>query len=191
MIHTDYRKCGEDNIDDNYKYFLTRMLERISVKRTKYKERRGGLKISDCFSASDEAFALMIIDNAHQVWDRQIDLQVNENKGGPDLRMPKKYVDCSSGNASGWTKRGIAIYNTLCVEIQNRRKVTEKDEENVMRLLKDDGDNQGSGENAQKDTQDYSHVKSYGKTYFDEVDRMDQVQSNNLDANICEIILEF
>ena len=67
MIHTDYRKCGEDNIDDNCKYFLTRMLERISVKRTKYKEQRGGLKISDCFSASGEAFALMIIDNAHQV----------------------------------------------------------------------------------------------------------------------------
>ena len=70
MIYRYSRKCSEDNIDNNYKYFLTRILKRVVVKRTDYKKRRGGVKISDYFSASDVAFALMIIHNARQVCDR-------------------------------------------------------------------------------------------------------------------------
>ena len=64
--------------------------------------------MSDIFTVSDEAFALLILLNEYHCWD--------ENN-----KEEKRFVSAKSGNQQGWTTAGINAYNTLCKNIKARR----------------------------------------------------------------------
>ena len=53
-----------------FECFIKTLLSKVQPKRTRHKRLRGQEPISKCFTASDEAFALIVLDNKLHVWDQ-------------------------------------------------------------------------------------------------------------------------
>ena len=75
-------------------------------------------RLSECFTPSDEAFALMILDNELEVWDKQIERKNMEGLTGSKLRIKKKYCSGYSTKKRGWSKLGEKYYNKLIGHIK-------------------------------------------------------------------------
>ena len=71
LLPKHYGKYGLEGKEE-FEYFVKTLLSEVQPKRTRYKRLRGQETISDRFTASDEAFALIVLDNELHVWDEQI-----------------------------------------------------------------------------------------------------------------------
>ena len=92
--------------------------------------RRGREPISKCFTASDEAFALIVLDNELNVWDQQIEKKKGSKCMKSDLRIEKKHMKRQgSGGKCGWTKKGQKIYKRLTDEIVAQRRTGWREQE--------------------------------------------------------------
>ena len=67
LLSKHYGKYGAEGKAE-FEYFVKTLLAEIQPKRTRFKRLRGHETISDCFTASDEAFALIVLDNKLHVW---------------------------------------------------------------------------------------------------------------------------
>ena len=122
LLHEHYGKFGVDGMPE-FEYFIKTLLSEVQPKRTRYKRQRGHEIISACFTASDEAFALIVLDNELHVWDQQIEKRKGSRCKKSDLRMEKKYMKRhGSGGKCGWSKEGQKIYKRLTDEIVAQRK---------------------------------------------------------------------
>ena len=124
LLNEHYATFGPGGVPA-FEYFVKNMLQRVQPKRTKYKNLKGHEPISKCFTASDEAFALMVLDNELHVWDEQIKMKNGTSCKKSALRLKKKYTSSHGGNKRkrcGWTREGRKIYKMLTDEIVAQRK---------------------------------------------------------------------
>ena len=110
-----------------YEYFITHILSRVRPIKTKFNKSKEHKVVSECFTPSDEAFALIVLDNELHVWDAQLKKKGNgttEKQKGSSLRAVKRYTDGNSGKkigTCGWTKVGLKKYNKLVKELKKKR----------------------------------------------------------------------
>ena len=100
-------------------YFVDRMLPSVNAEKNKY---RGGDRkvaaLKEVFTASDEAFALLMVDNYWERW-------TNLYSGEPDDKelTKAKYTSSDAGRCEmGYSVVGIEKYNELIAMVQERRK---------------------------------------------------------------------
>ena len=165
FLDDTYRQYGEDGIEE-YMYFVEHLLERVNPTRTKFGSAKTVETISSCFTTSDEAFALMVLDNELHVWDAQHE-KTRNNKGmkGSQLRMKKKYCTGHSKDKCGWAQKGVDYYNILHMEIEKLRE-----EENTDRLYRtkfrkqagknEESDSNGDGNDSDESDDTYMEVHS-------------------------------
>lgn len=122
FLNKEYRQYNDNGIEE-YIYFVEHLLERVNPTRTKFGSAKTKQTISSCFTPSDEAFALMVLDNELHVWDAQHEkMQNNDQMKGSQLRMKKKYCNGHSKDKCGWARKGVNYYNILHNEIEELRK---------------------------------------------------------------------
>ena len=123
MLNERYAKFGSKGVPE-FEYFIKNLLSRVQPKRTRFRMLQGHHPISQLFTASDEAFALIILDNELHVWDQQIEMKRGSRCRKIDLRMRKKCIAKGSKNSSQnrWTKAGATIFKILTDETQAQGK---------------------------------------------------------------------
>ena len=136
LLSEDYRKTGGDFSEEFY-YFVKRIASSVRVS-CKFEELEEKKLLSKILTVEDKAFALLIIDNEHHVWLKQIEFkQLNPGRKAP--RYKKRYCDCKSGSKNGWTDLGINIYTELCEEVKVRRRNSRDMEENLRERFRAEG----------------------------------------------------
>ena len=103
-MHEDYRQKNSPE----FKYFMKRILGAVSPKQTDFKRKSVRMTISNIFTPSDEAFALLFLYNDYDSW-------INTTKG---TRLRKKFTDGKSGNKEGWSNEGQDLYEYLVSELE-------------------------------------------------------------------------
>ena len=138
LLNKEYRKFGKEE----FEYFIIHLLSRTQPKRTKYnKHTRPIRSISECFTPSDEAFALLVLDNELQVWEQQLQLERDGKRTIKEMRLGKKYTKGytnKKGATCGWSRDGITYYNKLRTEIRKIRQETMVAEQKYMEKFRRD-----------------------------------------------------
>eukprot|EP00536_Pseudo-nitzschia_multiseries_P002313 jgi/Psemu1/5277/gm1.5277_g len=83
-----YRRYGNADNEEFY-YFVTRILSAVNPVGTNFKQKKATMLISDIFSVTDEAFALMIIENEYRNWEKQKQRKLD---GTDATQTKKKYM---------------------------------------------------------------------------------------------------
>ena len=138
LLNNKYRKFGKEE----FEYFVIHLLSRTQPKRTKYNKNTRPIKsISECFTPSDEAFALLVLDNELHVWEQQLELERYGKRTIKEMRLEKKYTKgytSKKGATCGWSRNGMNIYNKLRTEIRNLRQETVVAEQQYMEKFRKD-----------------------------------------------------
>lgn len=115
VINPMYRNYSTAN-NKEFFYFVSRMLPSINPKKVNFGRDCSYKPISEMFSVSDEAFALLLLYNEHHVWIENMrngEQSVHsEDDGTSDTRKKKKrkrFCDPSSGRKQGWEWKGKKI----------------------------------------------------------------------------------
>jgi hypothetical protein len=105
-----------------YFFFLEHILECVAGKK-EWKKDKYSSKVSEAVTVSDEAFALLLLDNSWDVF------QEHASQGGREENKTKiitkpKYTGKRGGSKrfEGWSREGIVMYNTLCQDIVADRR---------------------------------------------------------------------
>ena len=112
---------ARDNVDD-FAAFCDCFLSCV-VGRSVYKQNMTTTLVSELSTSSDEAFAIICIENNIEAWDYMISSDTNTK--GPNMPPPKytrKHKD--SGKHHGWSAEGITRFNKLHEDIESKRKET-------------------------------------------------------------------
>ena len=123
ILAKEYRRYGNAANEEFY-YFVTRILSAINPGKTNFRLRKTKDLISTIFTVTDEAFALMIIDNEYSNWEKQKEMKLDGTytTHKKTKYMKKKYCDSKSGSANGWDKEGRKVFAKLCKKIQTLRE---------------------------------------------------------------------
>ena len=122
LLSKSYGRFSVDGIPE-FEHFIKTLLSEVQPKRTRCKRARGQETISKCFTASDEAFALIVLDNELNVWDQQTEKKKGSKCMKSDLRIEKKHMKRQgSGGKCGWSKKGQKIHKRLTDEMVAQRK---------------------------------------------------------------------
>ena len=136
LLHPSYRRYKDISMNSDqfreFKYFLD-LLQKTNPRRHRFHQRQHVL-ISEVFTASDEAFALMVLFNEHGVWVDQREM-AKEGKKGNALHLAKRFCDGKSGNKDGWSRVGLGVYKQLLKEVIERRNETKDFEEQLRSFL--------------------------------------------------------
>ena len=179
FLDSDYRQYKDDGIDE-YTYFVEHLLERVNPTRTKFGTDKTIRTISSCFTPSDEAFALLVLDNKLHVWDAQHEKTLKDNQmKGSQLRMKKKYCNGHSKDKCGWVRKGVNYYNILHNEIETLRKEQNTDKSYLAKFRRQAGKTDDSDDDSNREGEDYD---SDGETYnipFANMGVLEQYRKNN------------
>jgi hypothetical protein len=134
LINDRYRKYS-DATNDEFYYFVTRILTAINPNKSKFNHHKSNTPISEIFSVTDEAFGLLIILNEHDVWTKQAEIQRTGGGGGKLPKLKKKFCDGRSGDSKGWYDVGHSVFHELCRTIDRLRK-SEKGKELELLMMK-------------------------------------------------------
>lgn len=118
------RNGGMDEADDTseakkhaYFFFLEYILECVAGKK-EWKKDKYSCRVSKAVTVSDEAFALLLLNNSWEVFQEYAN---NENQGqeGARINAKPKFTAKRGGSRrfEGWSRAGIAEYNNLCQRI--------------------------------------------------------------------------
>lgn len=160
FLHKDYRQYGEEgNVE--FEYFIQYLLAELNPMRTKYKKLKTKSRLSECFTPSDEAFALMILDNELEVWDKQIERKNMEGLTGSKLRIKKKYCSGYSTKKRGWSELGEKYYNKLIGHIKEVRQTTVASENRYLKKFKCEAGLEGEPRAMESDEDEESEVNKF------------------------------
>jgi len=84
------------------------------------------VRMSNVFSVTDEAYALLMVENYYERW-VSLSEKKNINEGGEGVQESRikraKYTCSSQGNIhAGWEEKGILRFNEIAGMIKNQRK---------------------------------------------------------------------
>ena len=141
-LNKEYRK---DCKNSEVLWFFENILAAINPAVTNFRSKKYKEPISQIFSVSDEAYALLIVENEYERWKDQI----KAGKDGKKSFMRKKYVDYKSGKKgdSSWSLRGRKLFTYLCKTVDELRKSDETGkqfEENLMKHYRKEMDIEGN-----------------------------------------------
>jgi hypothetical protein len=112
---------ARDNLDD-FTAFCDCFLSCV-VGRSGYKQNMATTHISELSISSDEAFAILCVENNIEAWDYMISPDTNTK--GPDMPPPKYTRNRKdSGKHHGWSAKGINRFNELHEDVESRRRET-------------------------------------------------------------------
>lgn len=118
ILPKHYRKRN----NEEFRYFISRMVPTMNPSGHQFLLKRGIELVSDILSASDEAYALMVIYNEIHRWDADVQ---NDNRSGEphsrkETKLPKKFNFSKSGQKDGWSIEGRQLFGKLHKEITKR-----------------------------------------------------------------------
>ena len=133
------RKNGRNEINQNYVFFCEKFLRcvvGIKIFRNSCKK----YPLSTYVSLSDEAFALLLLENSELRWNSEIELKKNGKEITEESLLPTKYTGAGKSKQQkgftrkfkGWTFDGIARYNSLRELIRADRKKNGEEFDNYM-----------------------------------------------------------
>jgi hypothetical protein len=109
-------KCFREDHQGSYTLFCDHALSHV-VGRDVWKRRSATHDVSDIATASDEAFALFLIDNSWEVWKAEI-----EASDAAQVPHPKYSVrGPGTKKFQGWTDEGIKKFNEYYDEVEADR----------------------------------------------------------------------
>ena len=111
----------EDTAEEEFEYFMERIMSAIAPTRNKFMYRKGQELLSKIYTVSDEAFGLLMLFNEFHCWEEDV-----EKRSGNANRLVKtsnkRFCDPRSGSKQGWSEDGRNLYQYLCFEVDKRRK---------------------------------------------------------------------
>ena len=140
LLHPDYRRYNNGSDEDeneNFNYFVTRLLAKLNPLRTCFRARKTEQLISEIFTVTDEAFVLFVLYNELHCWEGQI-ADMDKGIKGRGLVRAKRFCNGASGKKEAWSKDGLDLFYKLVGEVQERREDT-KDLEEELRAEMADG----------------------------------------------------
>jgi hypothetical protein len=108
-------------------YFATRILPAVNASITKFDKSKYRKKLSECFSYTDEAFALLLVENYEPRWQSQHEALVQYHHECRKSREKKwkdaLYTSNTEGSRRGnsWTRQGLLKFNSLCQMVKEQR----------------------------------------------------------------------
>jgi hypothetical protein len=112
-------------------YFTNRILPYVNASITKYERLKYQKTMSECFSYTDEAFALLMVVNYEARWMLQHEALMgypHESRKTRD-KMWKDALFTSSTEESrcgqSWTKEGMLKFNSLCEMVKSQQRKEE------------------------------------------------------------------
>eukprot|EP00536_Pseudo-nitzschia_multiseries_P011328 jgi/Psemu1/28554/gm1.28554_g len=167
QLHKDYRQKSSPE----FKYFMKRILGAVSPKQTNFKRKSVRMTVSNIFTPSDEAFALLFLYNHYDSW-------LNTTKG---TRLRKKFTDGKSGNKEGWSNEGQELYKYLVSELEEQREEQQSKELETELLEMYQKQN---GNHKQQDKEEDEETAQLHGTYFkcEDEDERDTSRVSQLDV---------
>ena len=145
-----------------YVYFCEHFLKCIVGIQSFNRQMQKHYNLSVIATPSDEAFALLLLENNEYKWRHEFDLkQQKTTSDGHNLKineedlLPSKYSSSGCNKQkkgftkryNGWTKEGIERFNTLLVKVRQDRKenggLFDKRFADIMQQIRE-GDNDGN-----------------------------------------------
>jgi len=120
-INPEYRK---DPNNECVKWFVENILSSVNTCVTGYKNNKSKKRLSEIFSPTDEAFALLIIENELERWNAHQKKGEKENEKDKNVKqIKKKFVDGASGKkgTGAWSKAGMRQFSILCKQVKEIR----------------------------------------------------------------------
>ena len=162
-----YRRWDEP--PNEFRYFVEHVVQAIRPNENKFHEQKSHWRLSEIFTVSDEAFALVILLNEYHCWD---------GKG----HLDKRFVSAKSGNKQGWSVAGLNAYTTLCAEVKRRRL-----EEGSKKLEKIMMSEYATGKTNAKGRSGATEIQSLNSDYEDDdenqlldvIRRQQELEKNN------------
>jgi hypothetical protein len=107
---------------DVFLYFVKRILSSVNAEVTNYRTNKVKHLLRECFTVTDEAFALLILYNSEDVWRNQLK-EPDRKKWRTDENFQFKYTRNNNGRkANSWNAEGIEKFNELCLMVQKKRQ---------------------------------------------------------------------
>ena len=106
VLPENYRRWDEPPME--FRYFVENVMQVLRPTETNFDEVKAHTGVSDIFTVSDEAFALVILLNEYHCWDKE-------------GHAEKRFVSARSGNKQGWSVTGLNAYTAFCLEVRKRR----------------------------------------------------------------------
>ena len=142
-IPDGYRRLDENK---NLKYLFSCMVTAIHPSGHRFHQEKGMKRISEIFSSSDEAFALLVIYNEIDRWkyranknreEMVVQIENLQQKGKRKRgsgEPSKKFNNASSRDKDGWSEEGQRLYQDLFCTIEALRNdpTTGKNPEGVL-----------------------------------------------------------
>ena len=123
------------------KYFFERMVTKMHPSGHNFFQDKTTKCVSDMFSSSDEAFALLVMYNESHRWkaDAEIPKQseaCGKRKRSSPTKGQKKFNNSESGDRDGWSRHGRLLYQQLTELMERKRedKITGEMFEEQMKL---------------------------------------------------------
>ena len=137
-----------ENTNEAYVVFCEKILSQV-VGKAIWKEKSDTMKMSKVATVSDEAFALLILENSYELWD---DLAQHDGEAGYKSQLKTLYTKNGAGTKKyqGWAPEGITRFRALVEEVKKDRatpngKMFEREQRNQKAAKK------GSKKNRQKE----------------------------------------
>ena len=109
---------------------MTRVLAKLNPLRTNFRTRKKKNLISEIFTTSDEAFALLVLYNELHVWKHQKVL-ISQGMKGRALVKEKRFCDARSGKKEAWSKQGMIVYTRILLEVDQQQRESKQFEEEL------------------------------------------------------------
>lgn len=128
-VNAGYRRYGTEDNEDFY-YFVTRILTAINPTNNYFEQRNHNELLSDIFSVTDEAFALLVIYNEHDVWNYRRERKLGNTVERKTTRFCNDELLLVGSQKRrqrqrGWMKEGRELFHDLCLEVDRLRKQPE------------------------------------------------------------------
>ena len=137
LLEDKFRDYGESETHRQaYVYFATRILPAVNTSFNKFDKSKYKRKLSECFSCTDEAFALLLVINYEARWQSQHEALMKYPLESPRYRERRWKESKYTSGAQG--RRGVDLrrkYNRLCGMVKEQRE-REETGDTVERYLR-------------------------------------------------------
>ena len=123
VLHENYRRY-EGGVNEEFAFLVEYIMPAMYPSSARMGELTQNL-ISEIYTASDEAFALVVMYRDVENWDKQIPM-MEEGKKGREIRMRSKMQD---NGREKWSQKAIRVYRNLKKHVELRRQESKEMEE--------------------------------------------------------------
>ena len=135
------------------------------VGRKFWDKRVASICVSEIATDTDEAWALLVMENSWDTWKEQAFLETGKYEKGQE-REPTKWTNTSSraSRSEGWGEAGIKRFNQIAGDVIKNREQNEAVELDYLKVKREEYDNLSSRKKRKKrdDNEKTDSVDSFG-----------------------------